>query len=137
MTDDEAVVPACDGVFTAKITRLSDGREGGAPPPPSPPPHQHQQQQQQQQYIQGMAPSASASIRRPVNSGGLGGYMEGVFGQGRGGTREEGRWLGGSKFILTFSTLVVCPFHILLSLSIERIANVCSKIFSASTRRYE
>lgn len=29
MTDVRAEVPACDGVFTAKVTRLSDGRNGG------------------------------------------------------------------------------------------------------------
>lgn len=46
MADPGAAVPSCDGVFTAKITRLSDGRGGGAmggqagrgdamPPPPA------------------------------------------------------------------------------------------------------
>ncbi|CAN0422583.1 unnamed protein product, partial [Pylaiella littoralis] len=60
MADPGAAVPSCDGVFTAKITRLSDGRSGGGGgvgmgradvmPPPSP-----------------------AGVRRDIGGGGGGG----------------------------------------------------------------
>ncbi|CAM9739588.1 unnamed protein product, partial [Ectocarpus sp. 12 AP-2014] len=57
MADPGAAVPSCDGVFTAKITRLSDGRGGGGVPPG-----------------RGEAmPPPPAGVRRDVGGGGGGG----------------------------------------------------------------
>lgn len=61
MADPAAAVPSCDGVFTAKITRLSDGRGGGGVPP-----------------VRGEAmPPPPAGVRRDVGggSGGGGGFL--------------------------------------------------------------
>ena len=63
MTDAGAVVPACDGVFTAKITRLSDGRGG-----------------QQAGRGGGVAPPAGLGVKRDAGGGGGGGG--GVEGMG-------------------------------------------------------
>ncbi|CAN0403761.1 unnamed protein product, partial [Laminaria digitata] len=69
MTDAAAVVPACDGVFTAKITRLSDGRGGGMGG-------------QQPGRGGGVAPPAGLGVKR---DGGGGGGGAGGGGGGGGG----------------------------------------------------
>ncbi|CAM9560199.1 unnamed protein product [Sphacelaria rigidula] len=77
MTEDDAVVPACDGVFTAKITRLMDEREKGAPPPQM----RQQQQQHHHQPHQHHPPQyvpPPPTTREPVHSGGLGESLLGV-----------------------------------------------------------
>lgn len=64
MTDDETVVRSCEGVFTAKVTRLSDGRKGDSqalPPPPQP-----------QQM--GMPPSVRGGIEGSGGGGGVGAF---------------------------------------------------------------